>query len=40
MKKFKIILGIIGIILLIGILINVYIESVTKKHIYYDKNNV
>ena len=40
MKKFKIILGIIGIILLIGILINVYIESVTKKHIYSDINNV
>ena len=40
MKKFKIILGIIGIILLIGILINVYIESVIKKHIYSDINNV
>ena len=40
MKIFKIVLGTAGIILVIGILINIYIENVTKNYIYSDINDV
>ncbi len=40
MKIFKIALGTAGIILVIGILINIYIENVTKNYIYSDINDV